>query len=108
MTRSGSPLPSWRPTTIAIAVAATMPSVAPSQVPAQPFCEASVIVASMVLSPSSASRKADPTVKITEWPARAGTSPSSSLSSRVQIANPMNTSPAATEIQRVGSARPSP
>jgi hypothetical protein len=46
---------------IASAVVASMPAVAPSQVPSQPFWEASMIAATIVLSPSSASKNAEPT-----------------------------------------------
>ena len=48
---SGRRSPATRPTTIAIASAATMPTVEPSQVPNRPCSVASVMVASIVLSP---------------------------------------------------------
>src|SRR5207248_9851983 len=58
ITRSGSRDPSALPAPMASASAATMPTVEPAQVPITPLVVARVIVASIVLSPSSARKNA--------------------------------------------------
>jgi hypothetical protein len=95
---------------MAMASAATMPSVEPSQVPASPSRVASVMVASMVLSPSSARKKARlaaSTALLVDLPARAASSSLSESLRSVQAANPRNASPASRFIGRAGSAAPS-
>src|SRR4051794_38123234 len=111
MTFSGSRLPRARPTTMASASAATMPSVDPSHVPNQPWSVARVMVASMVLSPSSARKNAVPTAMTARLPARLTFSCSSSVrvSPRsVQTPKATNARAATRLIQPVGSAAPSP
>src|SRR3954454_18803450 len=96
---------------MASASAATMPSVEPSQVPNQPWSVASVIVASMVLSPSSARKNAVPTAMTARLPARFTFSCSSSVRvSPLSVQNPKarNASAAARLIQPVGRAAPRP
>jgi hypothetical protein len=69
---SGRRLPSKRPAKMASASAATMPIVEPIQVPNQPCRVASVIVASIVLSPSSARKNAPPTAHSADFGDRWG------------------------------------
>ena len=64
ITFSGSLRPRSAPTPMASASAATIPTVEPIQVPSQPSWVARVIVASIVLSPSSARKNAMPTAMI--------------------------------------------
>src|SRR4051812_36253128 len=110
MARSGRRVPSCWPTRIARASAATMPSVEPSHVPNRPCSVASVIVASIVLSPSSARKNAtdaattaDPVDRST----RAASSSASVSPRSVHAANAKNARPATIEMARVGSATPS-
>src|SRR3954453_15172709 len=111
MAFSGSRLPRARPTTMASASAATMPSVEPSQVPNQPWSVARVIVASMVLSPSPAKKNATPTA----IPARLPTRLTFSFSSSVRVSprsvhrpKMMKAIAAARLIQPVGGGAPRP
>ncbi len=86
-----------------------MPTVEPIQVPSQPCCVASVIVASMVLSPSSARKNATVTAMMAFLVVRLAFSASSSVSSSprsVHAAKPRKASPATTEMAVVGSASP--
>jgi hypothetical protein len=114
MARSGSRVLSSRPAQIASASAATMPTVDPAQTPARSVIPglpaASVTVASMVLSPSSARKNAPPTARITDLGVAAARRFSSSVSSsprRVHAAKPRNATPARIEIGPVGSTAPS-
>ncbi|OLT21367.1 hypothetical protein BJF78_34165 [Pseudonocardia sp. CNS-139] len=103
--------PSWRPTTMASASAATMPSVEPTHTPNHPYCVASVIVASIVLSPSSARKNATDAATTAEPLDRSAFARSSSESRSprsVQAPNPTNATAATSAIQPVGSAAPSP
>ena len=109
--RSGRCLPSWRPTTIASASAATMPTVEPTQVPNQPYCVARVIVASIVLSPSSARKNATDAAATAEPVERSALACSSSVSESprsVHAPKPKNATAATSAIQPVGSAVPRP
>ena len=111
MARSGRRRPSWRPTTMARPSAATMPSVEPSHTPNQPCWVASVIVASMVLSPNSARKNAAEAARIAERFDFSAFSCSPSLSESphsVQAPKPTNATAAINAIQPVGSVAPSP
>ena len=96
---------------MARASAATMPSVEPTQVPNQPYCVARVIVASIVLSPSSARKNATDAATTADPVERSALDCSSSVSvspRRVQAPNPRNATAATSAIQPVGSAAPRP
>ncbi len=69
--RSGSLEPSSAPTPMASASAATIPAVEPSQTPIGSLLVASVMVASIVLSPSSARKNAVPMATIAQRVERA-------------------------------------
>jgi hypothetical protein len=114
MARSGSRVLSSRPAPIASASAATMPMVDPAQTPTRSMSPglsaASVTVASMVLSPSSARKNAPPTARIADLRVAAARRSSSSVSSsprRVHAAKPRKATPARIEIGPVGSTAPS-
>ncbi len=95
---------------MAIASAATMPRVEPTQVPTSPSRVASVIVASMVLSPSSARKKAmlaASTALPVDRLARVASSSLSASPRSVQAANARNASPASRFTGRAGNAAPS-
>ena len=109
MARSGSRVPRTRPTTMASASAATIPSVEPSQVPTTPWVVARVTVASMVLSPSSARKNTVPTLSTALRPERAARASSSSdnRSPRtVHAPKPRNARPATKATARSGIAAP--
>ena len=102
-------MPATAPTTMARPSAATMPRVEPIQTPTQSLSAARVIVASMVLSPSSASRKEEVTTKnagaAAFWARLA--SASVSLSPRsVHRPKTTNMTPAMMPSRCVGSAAP--
>src|SRR3546814_605169 len=102
MTFSGSCRPSSTPAAMASASAATMPTVLPNQVPNQPSWVARVIVASIVLSPSSARKNAAPTARIARPLLFLAFCASSSVSSsprRVHPAKTRKATPATIEIQ---------
>ena len=93
--RSGRRVPSCWPTRMASASAATMPSVEPSQTANGLPVVARVIVASMVLSPSSARKNATDAATMADRLDRSTLASSSSVSSSprsVQAANPRNAS----------------
>jgi hypothetical protein len=94
--------------TMAMPLAIVIPIPAPSHVGTAPRVEASVAVASMVLSPNSATMKARLTPSSTD-PLRSvvSSSSSSSPSHSVQMPNPRNRRPAPIAIARSGSAAPS-
>ena len=99
--------PRAAPTPIARPSAATIPIVDPSHVPHSPSVEARVTVASIVLSPNSAKKKATPTAITTDRVTCAARAPSSSLRlspRRVQNPKPRKAAPAATVITRIGNA----
>lgn len=86
---------------MASASAATMPTVLPSQVPNQPSLVARVMVASMVLSPSSARKNAVPTASRAmplEFLAFWASSSVSSSPRSVHAAKIRNATPATIEI----------
>ncbi len=88
-----------------------MPSVEPTHTPNHPYCVASVIVASIVLSPSSARKNATDAATTAEPVERSAFVRSSavSLSPRsVQAPKPTIATAAASAIHPVGSAAPSP
>src|SRR5581483_6474649 len=93
-----------------MASATTMPTVEPAQVPSRPSLVARVMVASIVLSPSSA-RKNAPAAAVTAYrrvrSARASSSSARVSPRTVQAAKARNARPAITEIARVGIAAPS-
>src|SRR6476646_6971321 len=91
---------------MASASATTIPAVDPSHVPRASSCVARVTVASIVLSPSSARKKAVPTVRMTEpvvWRlARSSSSAPRTSPRQVQIAKAKNASPATIEMTLAG------
>ena len=109
--RSGRRDPSCWPTTMASPSARTMPMVDPAHVPSAPSLVASVMVASMVLSPSSARKKAVPTARSAAPVLLRALAASSSVSSsprRVHSAKPRNATPATTAIAPWCSAKDVP
>ena len=102
-TRSGSRLCSRAPTAMATPSASTMPTVAPIHTPAQLWSLASVTVASIVLSPSSARTNDETTANTTKRGSATRTSSSSSSprpSRQVHTANSRNAMAAAKAIGR--------
>ncbi|BDH55176.1 hypothetical protein MTP03_01150 [Tsukamurella sp. PLM1] len=108
--RSGSFEPRSAPMAIASASAATMPAVEPIQTPNQSCWVVRVIVASIVLSPSSDRKNADVTARNTDRVTRSAVADSSSdrVSPRhVQNANTSIETPATAVMRWVGIAEPS-
>ena len=86
--RSGSRAPRSAPIPMAIASAATIPAVEPSQTPIGSFVVARVTVASIVLSPSSARKNATPIPRATDPVVRVARSSSASLTGRRGTSRP--------------------
>ncbi|CAB4684155.1 unannotated protein [freshwater metagenome] len=101
--------PSALPTAIAKPSAITMPTVEPAHVPTSPSVVASVTVASIVLSPSSAKKKTVPTAMMMCFDETLVLSLSSSVNSsprKVQIPKPTKAIAPTMLMSLVGSAVP--